>query len=194
MVNIASHTPVEWRRSISSTNYLISSSRDLISTSFVNDAFADPSMPWTSPFPEAEIDVMKNNSVILGVYRFLNDGHDDERSSTTQSQVEQVGMARFITDRLTVFYITDVFITPTHRGKGLGEWLADCMRGIMDGMLYLKRAMLMATPDSDNDPYDCKSVKFYRDRLGMEPFEQGRGVVAMSRAAAWWEDHEKATV
>ena len=131
---------------------------------------------------------MKENCVILGVYSILNTAREGQQTANGEPQVKQVGMARAITDRLTVFYLTDVFITPTHRGKGLGEWLADCIREIMDGMPYLKRAMLMATPDSDEDPYNCKSVNFYRDRLGMEPFDQGRGVVAMSRAAVWWED------
>ncbi|KAF2093128.1 hypothetical protein NA57DRAFT_48872 [Rhizodiscina lignyota] len=188
MVSIASSSPVEWRRSISSTNYLISSSSDLVSTSFINDAFADKSMPWAYPFTEAEIEVMKNNCVILGVY--LTHESNDETASQRGPRFEQVGMARLITDRLTMFYITDVFIAPSERGKGLGRWMADCIREIMDGMPHLKRAMLMATPESGEDPYNSHSVRFYRDRMGMEPFEQGRGVVAMGRSAKWWEARE----
>jgi hypothetical protein len=59
----------------------------------------------------------------------------------------------------------------------------------MDGMPHLKRAMLMATPGIE-DVFDSKSIRFYKDRLGMEVFDQGKGVVAMNRSRAWWDETE----
>ena len=193
MANIASSSPVEWRRTISSTSYFISSAHDLISPSFVNDAFADASMPWAYAFAESDLQTLMKNSVILGVYTTRDAKPDTVTSNTMNAQaseLEQVGMARFITDRLTVFYITDVFIAPAHRGRGIGGWMADCMRDIMDGMPHLKRAMLMATPGSDENPFESKSISFYKERLNMEVFDQGRGVVAMCRSKAWWDEPE----
>jgi GNAT superfamily N-acetyltransferase len=36
---------------------------------------------------------------------------------------EQVGYARVVTDRATFGYLTDVFVLPAHRGRGLARWL-----------------------------------------------------------------------
>lgn len=39
----------------------------------------------------------------------------------------QVGFARVISDFATVAYIGDVFVLETHRGRGLGKWLMECI-------------------------------------------------------------------
>jgi GNAT superfamily N-acetyltransferase len=36
---------------------------------------------------------------------------------------EQVGIARWVTDRATFAYLCDVFVHEAHRGLGLGDWL-----------------------------------------------------------------------
>ena len=36
---------------------------------------------------------------------------------------EQVGIARWVTDRATFAYLCDVFVHEDHRGLGLGDWL-----------------------------------------------------------------------
>ncbi|MGH7515549.1 MAG: GNAT family N-acetyltransferase [Gemmatimonadales bacterium] len=38
-----------------------------------------------------------------------------------------VGFGRVVTDLTTFGYLTDVVIAPSHRGRGLGRWLTDCM-------------------------------------------------------------------
>jgi ribosomal protein S18 acetylase RimI-like enzyme len=38
-----------------------------------------------------------------------------------------VGFGRAVTDLATYAYWTDVVIAPTHRGRGLGRWLSECM-------------------------------------------------------------------
>jgi GNAT superfamily N-acetyltransferase len=40
----------------------------------------------------------------------------------------QIGFARVISDRATFAYIADVFILESHRGRGLGRWLMECIR------------------------------------------------------------------
>ncbi len=37
----------------------------------------------------------------------------------------QVGLARVVTDRATFAYLCDVYVLPSHRGRGLGEWLIE---------------------------------------------------------------------
>ena len=39
----------------------------------------------------------------------------------------QVGFARVISDFATVAYLGDVFVLDTHRGRGLGKWLMECI-------------------------------------------------------------------
>lgn len=38
-----------------------------------------------------------------------------------------VGFGRVVTDLATYGYLTDVVIAPTHRGRGLGRWLTECI-------------------------------------------------------------------
>ena len=40
---------------------------------------------------------------------------------------ELVGFGRVVTDLATYGYVTDVVIAPTHRRRGLGAWLTECM-------------------------------------------------------------------
>lgn len=53
----------------------------------------------------------------------------------------QVGFARVITDRATFAYLADVFVLPDYRGRGLAQWLVECivshpeLRGLRRWML-----------------------------------------------------------
>ena len=40
---------------------------------------------------------------------------------------EQVGFARVISDFATIAYVGDVFVLESHRGRGLGKWLMECI-------------------------------------------------------------------
>jgi GNAT superfamily N-acetyltransferase len=51
------------------------------------------------------------NSVCFGVYR----------------DTELIGLGRVVTDLATYAYWTDVVIAQSHRGRGVGRWLSDCM-------------------------------------------------------------------
>jgi GNAT superfamily N-acetyltransferase len=39
----------------------------------------------------------------------------------------QIGFARAITDAATYAYLADVFVLDSHRGRGLGAWLMECV-------------------------------------------------------------------
>ena len=39
----------------------------------------------------------------------------------------QIGFARVISDYTTYAYLDDVYVLDTHRGKGLGKWLLECV-------------------------------------------------------------------
>ena len=40
---------------------------------------------------------------------------------------KQVGFARIVTDYATFGWMCDVFILPSHRRRGLGKWLVECV-------------------------------------------------------------------
>jgi GNAT superfamily N-acetyltransferase len=39
----------------------------------------------------------------------------------------QVGLARVVTDYATFAYLCDVYVLESHRGRGLGKWLMECV-------------------------------------------------------------------
>jgi len=53
-----------------------------------------------------------------------------------------VGFGRVVTDLATYAYWTDVVIAPSHRGRGLGRWLAECMLA-HPGLQNLRRVALL---------------------------------------------------
>jgi N-acetylglutamate synthase-like GNAT family acetyltransferase len=72
------------------------------------------------------------NSICFGVYR---DG-------------ELIGLGRVVTDLATYAYWTDVVISPTHRGRGLGRWLSECMLGHPE-LQSLRRVTLLTRDAAD---------------------------------------------
>jgi ribosomal protein S18 acetylase RimI-like enzyme len=66
---------------------------------------------WGQELTEAVLKRAVTNSVCFGVYQGS----------------ALVGFGRVITDLATYGYLTDVVIAPTHRGRGLGAWLTECM-------------------------------------------------------------------
>lgn len=58
----------------------------------------------------------------------------------------QVGFARMVTDLATFGWLCDVFVLPSHRGKGLGTWLVEC---VMDhAEVKSLRRILLSSRDS----------------------------------------------
>jgi GNAT superfamily N-acetyltransferase len=58
----------------------------------------------------------------------------------------QIGFARVISDYATVAYLGDVFILPSHRGRGLSKWLMECV--VSHPELQGLRRWLLATRDA----------------------------------------------
>ncbi|MEU3993225.1 GNAT family N-acetyltransferase [Streptomyces platensis] len=58
----------------------------------------------------------------------------------------QVAYARVVTDLATFAWLCDVYVAPTHRGKGLGTWLAAAVRDYLAP--YRLKRTLLATLDA----------------------------------------------
>lgn len=66
---------------------------------------------WAKGIPREVVARSIENSLCFGVY----------------FEAKQVGFARVISDYATYAYIGDVFVLDSHRGRGLGKWLMQCI-------------------------------------------------------------------
>jgi len=63
---------------------------------------------WAAERPREVVAASVENSLCIGAY--APDG-------------TQVGFARAVTDRATMYWLADVFVLEEERGKGLGKWM-----------------------------------------------------------------------
>lgn len=184
-----------WHRDTQDASYLISTNPDFLSHSFINTAFATEDMYWAIPLPAATLSTILASSINLGLYKVRSPtdvppaksvsepSTPREQSPTIElanpnpttpqdkEELEQIGFARFVTDHVTVFYLTDVYTLPECRGTGLGKWLISCCQDIMKEAQYMRRAVLMASPGVGK--------AFYEKELGMYTTE--KNLICMTR-------------
>jgi GNAT superfamily N-acetyltransferase len=66
---------------------------------------------WAEAIPRPLLERAIRNSLGFGLYE----------------AGRQIGFARVITDRATFAYLCDVYVLPESRGRGLGQWLMECV-------------------------------------------------------------------
>jgi len=69
---------------------------------------------WAGGLPAEVLAKAAANSLCFGLYD-LGDG------------ARLVGFARAVTDLATYAYLADVVVAESHRGRGLGRWLVECI-------------------------------------------------------------------
>lgn len=111
------------------TNYIISTDKTLLDPSVIHAFLTD--CYWAKGIPLENVLKRIQNSLCFGVY---------------DSESNQVGFARVITDSESFAYLADVFILPAHRGQGLSKQLMTYIMAYPD-LQNLKRFML-ATVDA----------------------------------------------
>lgn len=82
----------------------------LLNLDFIHHALAEETY-WAKGIPREVVERAVRHSLCFGLY----------------DATRQVGMARVITDRATYAYLCDVFVAASHRGRGLGAWLVECL-------------------------------------------------------------------
>lgn len=173
----------EWHKDIDSA-YLISTNPKLLDHNFINASFASSDMYWAKEMPLDQLALMLGHSVTLGLYKYSPEPSSPRTPSPTLEESEpeihkeedwqQIGLARFATDHVTFAYLTDVYISRDHRASGLGSWLMKCCGEWMDGLPFLRRAMLMASESVGKD--------YYAKAFGMEDVAgMGHDLVCMSK-------------
>jgi GNAT superfamily N-acetyltransferase len=114
----------EWHRQ----SYVISTDPDRLDHSVIYGYLRESY--WASGIPRETVDASIRNSLPFGLY----------------DSSGQIGFARVITDFATFAYIGDVFVLPSHRGRGLGVWLMEVIRA--HPRLQGLRRWLLSTRDA----------------------------------------------
>jgi len=179
-----------WDREDTHGSFLISTQLNLLDHAFINGAFSTDEMYWASPLPEDQLALTLSQSVTMGLYEVqpaaAPPATAEEPSSprtpsptleaSPQETLVQIGLARLITDHVTCAYLTDVYVSPTHRGLGLAKWLIACVRELLQAHPALRRALLFTG--------SAKLKDLYTSELGFHDMkDEGGGIIVMSRRA-----------
>lgn len=121
---------MEWRRGA----YCISTDPERLDLSAVHGFLSESY--WARGIPRATVEKSIRNSLVFGLYETTGEGE----------AAAQAGFARVITDSATLAYVADVFVLPSHRGRGLGVWLMEVIRSHPD--LQRLRRWVLATRDA----------------------------------------------
>ncbi|QDS72103.1 hypothetical protein FKW77_003525 [Venturia effusa] len=148
-----------WSRVIADKTYTISNDKRAISRDFVQKALATDDVDWADPVSPSTLELMIENACTIGIYVA------EDQGNATSSQT-QIGLTRIITDYSTLAYLTDVYVSPEHRGLGIAKWLMACLREIIDDIPSLRRSLLLTSANG-------KGPRFYEQELDMKVFQAG---------------------
>ncbi|KAF2724064.1 hypothetical protein K431DRAFT_218512 [Polychaeton citri CBS 116435] len=154
-----------WRSIRSGHEFLVSASNDLVDREFINQAFNSKEMYWAKPLDAATVELMLSQSLTLSLYK-------------ATETLEQIGMARFVTDYTTLVYLTDVYVLPTYQGLGLGKWIIACCDALIHEVPALRRVIFITGPG--------QGKTFYERELGCHDiYEDRETTIAMTRKGSW---------
>jgi GNAT superfamily N-acetyltransferase len=89
---------------------------------------------WAKGIPRDVVARSMEHSLCFGIY-----DESTSKSPTSHKEREkggstaltkppaQVGFARVVSDFATIAYLGDVFVMDSHRGRGLGKWMMECI-------------------------------------------------------------------
>lgn len=137
----SSPPPRSWRREDNTGHYVISTSVQLLDREFITASFATEDMYWARPLTLNQLELTLSQSLTFGLYRATPPSKKSNNSPSSprtpsptleaeaDEDLEQIGLARFVTDYVTFVYISDVYIARNQRGKGLGTLTRPISRG-----------------------------------------------------------------
>jgi hypothetical protein len=122
---------VEYRRG----EFLISTDPERLSLDVVYEFLTH--CYWAEGIPREVVRRSVEHALCFGVYEssgevspgLAKEARPGAPAALVQADLVQVGFARVITDFATIAYVGDVFVLETHRGRGLGKWLMQCIAG-----------------------------------------------------------------
>lgn len=180
-----SDDPKSWYRD----GYMISTAQQLIQLNAVNEAMGSDVMYWAKKMEREALKKMLDKSLCFGLYELpevslqvasklpscfslhipshlISTWFHLRLTSTGREGPPQIGFARLITDEVSFAYLTDVYVLPSHQGKGLGKWILQCVTQELSTWPDLRRSIFMTHEGA---------IEFYRKTMDHMPFEQGKG-------------------
>jgi GNAT superfamily N-acetyltransferase len=122
---IGSEIPMEYRRG----EFLISTARKSLSLDVVHGFLTN--CYWAKGIPREVVAQSIEHALCFGIYdespRLEKEAGPFDGAQGKHEAHEQVGFARVISDFATIAYVGDVFVLESHRGRGLGKWLMQCI-------------------------------------------------------------------
>jgi ribosomal protein S18 acetylase RimI-like enzyme len=112
---------VEYRRG----EFLVSTDRERLRVDVVYEFLTN--CYWAKGIPREVVQRSIEHALCFGVYENVSPGLARDAKHGAAADLKQVGFARVITDFATIAYLGDVFVLETHRGRGLGKWLMQCI-------------------------------------------------------------------
>lgn len=178
-----------WHRTDRETTYRISTDPKLLEHEFINKAFASDHMPWAKPMSADVLQSLLANSLTLGLYisipkikppKSAAEPDSPRTPSPTlesdESVWEQIGMARLVTDHVTVLYFTDMFIDPAYQRRGLGRWMVKCIREQIQDLPVFRTLLLLTS--------NPKAREMYEKELSVKNVvERKDGIICMTRSS-----------
>jgi GNAT superfamily N-acetyltransferase len=128
----------EWHRD----GFVVTTDRSLISLPALSAAFSSEAMYWTQAYSEPVMRHIIDNSCCFSLL----------------STEGQIGFARAVTDYVTFFYLTDVYVDEKWQRQGLGTWMIGCVHEFVESMPYL-RGMLLLTSKGPTETFYEKTMK-----------------------------------
>lgn len=153
----------EWQWTSNGQSFIISNKVEWQSHEFIQKALDHEQIYWAQSMAPKSLDIMLSNCCMLGLYAL------DPASTNEPKKFErtQIGMARIVTDYVTIAFLTDVFVLPDYQGKGLGKWMIACVREVMEAMPEYRVTMLFTALGKNS------AAGFYEKELGMKVFQSG---------------------
>jgi len=109
--------------------YIVSTDRIKLDLPLIFDFLANRSY-WGKGRSFQTVERSVQNSLCFGLYE----------------NGRQIGFARVVTDQVTFAWLCDVFILESHRSRGLGKWLVECV--VEHPALKTIRRIMLATKDA----------------------------------------------
>ncbi|KAF9870911.1 putative GNAT family N-acetyltransferase [Colletotrichum karsti] len=131
-------------------DYLISTDRSLLQLNAINDAFDTELLWWAKRVPDDVLRRMIDNSLCFGVYKLPK----STAEIAGKKGPELVGLARLVTDFVSLAYLADVYVLQAHQGKGLAPWLMECLNEVLDEWPDLRRFLLLTSSPQASKLYE----------------------------------------
>lgn len=159
---VPSHV-LSWTRD----QYEISTDPSLIPLDALNNLFSSDDFHWGKPLPVEVLQVMLEKSTCFVLYETCDDlDHSAQTPPNPQCRRRRrlIGFGRWITDMVTVAYLTDVYIVRERRNQGLGAWMMQCVDETFRSMPHLRGMILIVDRGSEPET-------LYRKHLAMDDLE-----------------------